>query len=179
MMFPRQSERPTIILVEEMVARATDPKRILDLCCGDGWIARRIKKAFPAAEVWASDCVSVSRQRVQNPGIKFVKSDLFNSPEFDGIKFDLIVADPPYLPNGDWVAAGAPEPKIAFTDGSSSGFDIVGRIAEEGPAYLNVGGAIGIEIYPTHASKLRKLGWEILNDDTDVERFTIFLKKVN
>lgn len=72
--------------------------RILDMGTGSGYIIHEIvlflKKKGIEADIWASDIDKVEVAE----GITFIQSDLFS-----GIKktFDLIVFNPPYLPEGD------------------------------------------------------------------------------
>lgn len=75
-------------------------------------------------------------------------SNVFSSPE-DGERFDLIVSNPPYVPEED-IAGLQPEvrdfePVVALTDGST-GLTIIEKIVKESPGRLLPGGHLLLEI---------------------------------
>lgn len=76
------------------------PKRILDLCTGSGCLAILAARAFPGAEVDASDisrdalAVAARNVRAHRQRIRLVRSDLFESIEG---RYDLILSNPPYV----------------------------------------------------------------------------------
>jgi release factor glutamine methyltransferase len=84
------------------------PLKILDLCCGTGCIGLALAKALPNAAITGIDknprAIKLSEKnknhnKIEN--IKFIESDLFtNIPE--NTKFDLIVSNPPYIPEKDF-----------------------------------------------------------------------------
>jgi release factor glutamine methyltransferase len=64
-------------------------------------------------------------------------------------RFDLIVANPPYVPTGD-VPNLMPdvrdfEPRLAL-DGGADGLTLVRRIVEDAPAHLRPGGRLAVEV---------------------------------
>lgn len=71
------------------------PKRVLDLCTGSGCLAALAARAFPRAEVVASDlsrdALDVARKNFEG---RLVSSDLFE--RIPG-RFDLILTNPPYV----------------------------------------------------------------------------------
>jgi release factor glutamine methyltransferase len=78
----------------------------------------------------------------------FLRSDLYEalSPR---ARFDLITANPPYIPDGE-IAALQPdirdyEPRAALA-GGPDGLDLVRRIVEGAPARLAPGGVLAIEV---------------------------------
>lgn len=80
--------------------------RILDVCTGSGCVAVCLGREFPEATLVATDisepALDVARRNVNRYGlasrVECVRADLF-----DGITgpFDLIVANPPYVPAAD------------------------------------------------------------------------------
>lgn len=157
-------------LVELVIDRCEQvvPIRVLDLCCGSGWVARKLKEIFPKAEVWASDIDREIWVDVDN-NINWHRGDLFGSLEG---QFDLIVCNPPYLELVQWERAGCPEPKIAYTDET-----FLPRFLEEFKNYLSEFGVVFMEINPNWVRLLED--WEIVQDQS-IARFAIFKQnKVN
>ncbi len=78
-------------------------------------------------------------------GVQFLKSDLLEN--VDG-KFDLIVANLPYISRHDRDQL-APEvlrdPEVALFAGEK-GDEIIRRLIETAPSYLNAGGLLALEI---------------------------------
>jgi release factor glutamine methyltransferase len=120
--------------------------RVLDLATGSGCIAIAIAKHRPRAQVTATDispaALAVARENAVSHGakIEFIESDWFSA--LSGLRFDLIVANPPYVAEGDpHLAAGDLrfEPRNALVAGST-GLDGVEVIVERAPQYLLAGG---------------------------------------
>ena len=81
---------------------------ILDLCTGSGCIALALAKALPAAQIYATDiskkAIALARKNAIHNKINNVTclvSDLFDSLS-ESFTFDLIVANPPYIPETEW-----------------------------------------------------------------------------
>jgi len=128
-------------------------RRILEIGTGSGCIAIALARAFPESLVVASDLMAdaldVARINVERHAmsdrIELVQSDLFE--RIDGT-YDLIVSNPPYVPQGE--AADFPreyghEPGIALTSGAD-GLDSSRRILQDAARYLTVGGMLALEV---------------------------------
>lgn len=140
--------------------RLVNPKRILDLCSGEGFIARGLGKLYPDCEIVRSDI---------HPYKGVIQSDLFEN--IDG-KFDAIVCNPPYIPSHLCLCTF--DPIIAY-DGGKDGMDIIRRVDAEADDYLKEDGLLFLEIHPTHADKLK--GFEIQKDDSNEYRYAIRRKR--
>jgi methylase of polypeptide subunit release factors len=124
------------------LARATmrkPVKRTLDICSGSG--VHAILAAAHSDEVIGVDingrAINFSRfnsifNDVKN--VRFMQGDLFEPVR--GEKFDLILANPPFVP--------APEVKIYFRDGGKTGEDPLGRILGNLHGYLTDDGVCQI-----------------------------------
>jgi release factor glutamine methyltransferase len=158
--------RPETELLVEValtgIAAASDP-RVLDLGCGSGCIAITLALESPSAKVSAVDsseaALTVARRNAELLGghVDFMPGDWFES--LAGERFDLIVANPPY------VAASDPhlgegdlrcEPLAALSSGAD-GLDALRRIIAVAPAHLRSGGTIWLEHGYDQAAAVRGL----------------------
>jgi len=93
-------------LVEEALDRAGPGARIADVGTGSGALALALAKARPEAQVFAtdisSDALAVARANAERLGlaVTFLQGDLVSAASARG-RFDLIVANLPYIPSAD------------------------------------------------------------------------------
>jgi ribosomal protein L3 glutamine methyltransferase len=135
-------------MLEELDIR---PRRILDLCTGSGCLAILAARAFPDAEVEASDVsaaaleVAARNVRMHKLRIKLLRSDLF--ARLEG-RYDLILSNPPYVATAAMRKLPPEyrhEPGLALGAGRD-GLDFVARILEAMPDRLNPGGLLVCEV---------------------------------
>ena len=131
----------------------TPPTRILDLCAGGGCIGISCALYWPSAQVVLSEldalACELARTNIERHGLEhrvgLVHGDLF---EQVAGRFDLIVANPPYVPSLDTAARVAEfrhEPAAAF-DGGADGMDLVARIMQQATAHLTAQGNLFVEV---------------------------------
>ncbi len=142
--------RDTETLVE--VALRAGGHRIADVATGSGAVALALAKERPEARILATDrsadALAVARANVERHGmadrIELRQGDLVEP--LDG-EYDLIVANPPYVPTGD-LAGLAPEvrrePRLAL-DGGPDGLDVIRRLVPAARPLLVDGGTLAIE----------------------------------
>lgn len=133
--------------------------RVLDLCTGSGCVAVAIAHHLKAAMVVAIDispaATEVARRNVERLGLSdrvvVEQGDLFEplSKMVDTQPFQLIVANPPYIPSAqietlDRSVKGY-EPTSAL-DGGLDGLTIHRRIFEGAPQRLAPGGRVYLEV---------------------------------
>jgi len=156
---------------ELLVARAlavcpAGPAAILDLCTGSGAVACALAARRPRAAVWAAelspDAARWARRNTARLGladrVRVVEGDLFAPVAGLVGACDLIVANPPYIPEP---ALGslpeevrAWEPWLAL-DGGPDGLAVVDRILADAPRFARAGGWLLLEIGDEHAAPLR------------------------
>jgi len=127
--------------------------RVLDLCTGSGAIAVALAKELPNATIVATevsiDAVAIAKKNVERNAVadrvdvRF--GDLF--VPVAGERFDLIVANPPYIATAviDTLSAEVRrEPRLAL-DGGADGLVFYDRICGAARDYLVPGGALVVE----------------------------------
>jgi release factor glutamine methyltransferase len=133
--------------------------RVLDLCTGSGCVAAAIAHHCKAAGVVATDispaAVAVARANVERLGLSdrvtVEQGDLFEplAGMVDGRPFQLIVANPPYIPTSQVEALDRSvrdyEP-IQALDGGFDGLVLHRRILAGAPRHLAPGGRVFLEI---------------------------------
>ena len=162
----------TETLVETALRRTAQAKvggRYLDLCTGSGCVAITLARERMTCQVFgvdlSNDALAVARQNSVRLGattqVAWLGGDLFASlPDNCRGRFDLITANPPYIPLGE-LDALAPdirdfEPRLALV-GGADGLDVTRRIIAEAPRWLRPGGALAIEIGTEQASEVARL----------------------
>lgn len=127
------------------------PRHILDIGTGSGCIAVALARAFPEAAVDATDtaCLELARRNVSRhkleTRINVIHSDLYH--DLSDKRYDLIVANPPYVPTAQIQALPAEylhEPKAAL-DGGEDGLDLVRPIVSGAGKRLSDDGWLAVE----------------------------------
>lgn len=147
--------RETEELVEQVLYYYDDhfQGQKIDLCdigTGSGCIAITLSKEEPNLNVVAADisakALVVAKQNNDKLGanVRFFEGDLL-SP-LKGMKFDIIVSNPPYIPNQEDVAkiVKTHEPNIALF-GGDTGLIFYERILKDAKNYLKDKGLIAFE----------------------------------
>jgi ribosomal protein L3 glutamine methyltransferase len=148
---------PIAELVEAQFApwvRPAEVQQVLDLCTGSGCIGIACAHYFPAARVTladlSADALDVARINIGRHGlderVTALQSDVFDALE--GYCFDIIVSNPPYVPQPDMQGLGAEyqhEPALGLVAGID-GLDIVLRILRDAARHLNEHGILVVEV---------------------------------
>jgi release factor glutamine methyltransferase len=150
-LIPRPETEELIDLVKKQLP--TKPARILDVGCGSGVIGLTLSKDL------GSDCEQLTLADLSTEALSLceqnrkaleVKATLIESNLFSSITgtFDLIVANLPYIANGER-AKLEPEvlhdPRMALFSGSD-GLDLLRLFCAECTTYLNTGGLVALEV---------------------------------
>jgi release factor glutamine methyltransferase len=178
--------RPETELLVEAVLQAVPRDaevRVLDLCTGSGCVGITVALERPRARVLATDtspgAVEVARANASALGaaerFEARLGDLL-APVEDEAPFDVVVANPPYVPRGE-IPTLPPEvrrePQLAL-DGGPDGLDVVRRIATAAPGRLVTGGLLALEIGdgqgPAVHSLLEAAGYGSVRIERDLAR---------
>jgi len=139
----------------------------LDLCTGSGCVAIAFAKKRPTWRVTAVDvsgeAVAVARENVERAGATFTAHVLEGDMDTSlpgGARFDLVTANPPYIPTADLATLPADvrehEPRLAL-DGGSDGLEIVRRVVEVARQRLRPCGVLAVEVGHDQAARASAL----------------------
>jgi release factor glutamine methyltransferase len=122
---------------------------VVDLGTGSGAIALAIKRQRPKARVVATDSSAAALVVAQRNAVKHGLEIEFRHGRWleplAGERFDLIVANPPYVTVGDHHLRQLEfEPQMALV-GGADGLDHIREIAVAAPGYLLPGGRLLVE----------------------------------
>jgi ribosomal protein L3 glutamine methyltransferase len=154
--------------IAELIAQEFKPwliqadkiKNILDIGTGSGCIAIAAAQTFTDAIVDAvdisQDALDVARINVENYNlsdrVKLLISDIFQNTGQQ--KYDLIIANPPYVDAIDMDALPAEyryEPGLGLAAGED-GIDVVSRIIAESKKFLTANGLLIVEVGNSQAA---------------------------
>jgi len=179
-LIPRPETELLVQLTLDAVADAPG-STVLDLGTGSGAIAITIAAEYPAATVYASDlseaALRVARlnaERYQTGNLHFLRSNWFaDFPQ--GLRFDVIVSNPPYIPDSDpHLTQGDVrfEPPVAIRAGAD-GFDAFRTIVAQAGRRLNTGAWILMEHGHDQADRLHELleprGYTMISHHADLQ----------
>ncbi|HKF73376.1 MAG TPA: 50S ribosomal protein L3 N(5)-glutamine methyltransferase, partial [Stellaceae bacterium] len=137
-----------------LIGDPAEVRRVLDLCTGSGSIAVLAARAFPGAEIDATEisaeALAVARRNIDESGlaarIRLLEGDLFAPVAAE--RYDLILANPPYV-DAAGMATLPPEhrhePALALS-GGADGLAIIRRILAEAPGHLTTDGGLLCEV---------------------------------
>ena len=152
-------------LVEEVlkhIANLPGPVSVIDLGAGSGAMAISIATEAPNTHVIAveksSDAIEWLKQNVAfyDESIRIVQGDV--ADVLDGVKCDVVVANPPYVPDSQPLPKDVAtfEPAIALF-GGSNGLEIPKRFIAAAARLLKVGGLLAIEHTETQGESIANL----------------------
>lgn len=125
-------------------------RRVLDLGTGSGAVALAVARARPEAELWAversPEALAVAKSNGRRLGltVHWLEGDWY-APLPAAARFDLILANPPYLAAADpHLPALRHEPQEALLAGPT-GLECLAEIAAAAPDHLVAGGVLGLE----------------------------------
>jgi len=187
----------TEILVEKAISQLSAVScqlsdiNILDLSTGSGCIAISLAKYLPHIKLTATDIshkvieIAQYNARLNNVinQIKFIRGDLFDTYDLRLNTYDLIVSNPPYIPNleiNNLQSEIKYEPRIAI-DGGVDGLDFYRRIIRDCQDYLKEGGFLIMEMGFGQSMRIKEIFSasekfkivEIVKDYNNIERVIV------
>lgn len=159
----------------------------VELCCGTGAAGIHFAISVPGSHLVLTDisegALEVAKKNVEDYGLtertQLLLGDLFEAlPERFLGKFDLMMANPPYISSeeiqGLEPEVAKHEPRLAL-DGGSDGLDFYRRISKGAGSWMKPGGAIVLEIGSKQAeavsSMLRHSGFRDVKLHKDLQGF--------
>lgn len=141
--------------IPQWLPPAQSIKRIADVCTGSGCLAVLLAKRFPRAKVDATDLskdaldvarINVAKHRLQKR-IKLYHTDTMTALK-GGPRYDLIVSNPPYEPEGIYRRLPTEfkkEPKQSLVSGKD-GLDVIRKLLTQASSLLQPHGILVIEV---------------------------------
>ncbi|MBU6323156.1 peptide chain release factor N(5)-glutamine methyltransferase [Patescibacteria group bacterium] len=148
-------------LTADSVQRTDTPLSFLDLCAGSGAIGCAALARLPHAKVRFGELdpahEDTIRKNIRENGLDASRAsigigDLF--APFKDERFDIIAANPPYVPAGRTLDANVTdyEPNGALFSGTD-GLDLIRRICADAATHMNEGGELWLECDESNADQ--------------------------
>ncbi len=156
--------------IRHFADRKHEPLRILDLGTGSGCLILTLLTEFPNATGLGTDVSSEALSIASSNAVRhrltervtFLEGDWYDAIDrsHEGQKFDLIVANPPYISTAE-LAGLMPEvtnfePRIAL-DGGENGLAAYETIVCAAPDFLLKAGALALELGSGQAERVSRL----------------------
>jgi release factor glutamine methyltransferase len=166
-LIPRPDTETLVDVGLKRTAHLSLSARVLDLCTGSGCVGISLARERPTTSVHATDmdggALTVARENAQRLGayrVSFSRGDLYEGLRAPFGAFDLIVANPPYIPSPDIAGLELDirgfEPALAL-DGGGDGLDTLRRVVLGATPFLARGGALAVEVGAGEADAVAEL----------------------
>jgi len=167
---PRPESELLVEAVLKNIESRTGAVSVVDLGAGSGALTLAIATEAPNAHVIAveKDAAAVEwlRKNVAriSEDVRILVADVADA--LDGVKCDVVIANPPYIPNGQELPKDVAdhEPAVALF-GGVDGMDLPIRFIEEAARLLKSGGFLAIE---HHESQPAAISQAMSNEFSDV-----------
>ncbi len=162
-LIPRpETESLVSLVLEELKKKGSEKSKLVDLGSGSGCIAIALATEHPGLTVTAvENSVEALPWLHKNvarlsPTVRIVESDV--SAACSGELFDLVVANPPYIPQGQALPLEVrKEPEAALFGGGREGIAIPTRFIAAALRLLKPGGFLALEHDETQGSAIAAL----------------------
>ena len=167
-LIPRMDTELLVDAAKELLNGRKMDARVLDLCCGSGCITCAVGHELPATRLVAVDISAsalevcrhnISMNRLSNRAIT-VQADATASPPMSIGRFDMIIANPPYIPSAEIMTLDASvrdyEPIWAL-DGGKNGLKFYKAIIKYWKSLLPDGGFLLFEVGEGQAAPVKEM----------------------
>lgn len=161
-LIPRGDTEQLVLKVIDAI-RSHGYKTVLDIGTGTGCIACAIAQSLDvnitAVDI-SKNALNIAKENAKrlnvDKKINFIESDLYSS--LNSKKFDVIVSNPPYIPNGTELQKEVTfEPRSALFTEDDLGLEYYNKIIPESLDYINDGGFLAFEIGFNQGADVYKL----------------------
>lgn len=163
-------------VMKESLKYINKNSKVLDLCCGSGYIGLSIKKKTDASVTLSDISIDAIKQTKKNMKINNLKVKVIHSDLFEKIndKFDVIISNPPYIPQVKKLDKKVLnfEPHNALF-GGQDGNDFYKMIIKKSSKYLNKNGFLILEISEDNLKFIKSKDFQIKNDINNKPRIAI------
>lgn len=166
-LIPRPETEELVMWAMECASGIKNPK-ILDVCTGSGCIAIALKKRLGNADVTAIDLsnkaieIATENSSQLNADVEIIKDDALKGLQtLQGRKFDIIVSNPPYIPQSEMAAmhinVTQHEPHMALFVDNADPLIFYREIARAAKTLLSEDGFLLFEIHETLATETAEM----------------------
>ncbi len=164
-LIPRQETEELVQLI--LLENKNKNIEIIDIGTGSGCIAISLKKYSDSFNIFATDIsekalqVAMQNANENNVEINFINDNIFDSKILNSKKYNLIVSNPPYVPENEKTAMLKNvkdfEPEIALFSPNNEPLIFYKQIAEFACKHLEEGGFIYVEVHEKYAKEVALL----------------------
>ena len=163
-LIPRADTETVVEAALEELETRENPK-VLDLCAGSGCIGITLAAEVPSSEVTMvekyDEAIRYAFHNIElnKVNAKAVKGDVFEAPHLPNDSIDLIVSNPPYIPQEEMKYCSPEvkfEPQTALL-AKDEGLEFYKAIINNYTPILKTGGAICFEVGFKQAQSVKKL----------------------
>jgi release factor glutamine methyltransferase len=130
---------------------------VVELCAGSGAVSLALATEWPGLQQWAversSDALPYLRRNLAETAVTVVAGDMATALDCLDSRVDVVVANPPYVPEATWAELPADvrdaDPKEALVAGPD-GLDAIKVVAAVAARLLRPGGVVACEHDDTH-----------------------------
>ena len=188
-LIPRQETEELVAWILELYPKDTE-LTVLDVGTGSGCIPIALKNSRPNWNLYATDVsdkaieIAKSNASYNEVEVEFAKDDLFQPAQFSGLKFDLIISNPPYIlpsekSNLDEEVKNYEPEEALFCESTQKMYGAIEKLSTQ---LLSKNGALFLELHEDTAQEVQELyvesnwGVNLKNDYGNKPRFLLAKK---